>query len=379
MMDNRNRFLSDEVLNKALKVLGIVLLFLAVVFMASQFSDVWVKISSAVSAVLVPVSLAWLISLVVYPLIRLLERRGVGPRGLSLAIVYLFIAVLLFAIGYVGIPFITDQIRTFFEVEVPKLTAYFQGDFKDNFILGPEVYAFLENTIEESRAIEDTIAGIIGYLTGSLSSTLLGLVTIILILPIMLIFYLKDYELINDSLRSLVPQRYEKSASELGTRFNQTVGAYVRGQLLLMFAIGAAATAAYKFIGLDYFLVFGIIVGITNIIPYFGAIIAMVPVVTFAIITRGGQFWMLVFLVNIILQFIEGNIFQPVIMGRALEIHPLIIIVSILFFGSLFGTLGVIFASPIAATIRVLIDFYKERQALRAEKNAQGPPVVHET
>ncbi len=378
MMDNKKKLLSDEILNKTLKVLGIVLLFLAVVFMASQFSEVWEKIIGAISTVLVPVSLAWLISLVVYPLIRLLERRGVGPRGLSLAIVYIFIAVLLFAIGYVGIPFLTDQIRTFFEIEVPKLTAYFQGDFKDNFILGPEVYSFLENTINESQVVEETISGIISYLSGSLSSTFISLITIILILPIMLIFYLKDYELINDSLRSLIPQRYEKSTSELGTRLNQTVGAYVRGQLALMLAIGTAATVAYKFIGMEYFFVFGIIVGLTNIIPYFGAIIAMVPVVTFAIITRGGQYWLLVVGVNIILQFIEGNIFQPVIMGKALSLHPLLIIVSILFFGSLFGTLGVIFATPLAATIRVLIDFYKERQVIRAEKQAQGPPIVHE-
>jgi putative permease len=79
-------------------------------------------------------------------------------------------------------------------------------------------------------------------------------------------------------------------------------------------------------------------------------------------------------MVNVILQFIEGNIFQPIIMGKQLEIHPIIIIVSILFFGSLFGTLGVIFASPIAATIRVLIGFYKEKREELKHKEMNAPP-----
>jgi putative permease len=59
---------------------------------------------------------------------------------------------------------------------------------------------------------------------------------------------------------------------------------------------------------------------------------------------------------------IEGNIFQPIIMGKQLEMHPIVIIVSILFFGSLFGTIGVVFASPIAASIRVFYNFYKEKK-----------------
>lgn len=374
-MNEKNKLLSDKVLNKTLKILGIILLFLTVLFMATLFGDLWLKITRAISKVLVPVTLAWLISLVVYPVIKLLERRGVGPRGLSVTIVYIGTIVLIALMFYYVTPFIIDQIREFFATDYPRISNYFKNDFRNEFIFGTDIYDWIATTLNDSTIIEDTIARVVDSLTGALSSTLLNFVTIVFILPILLLFYLLDYELVNDSVRSIIPSRYEKGAFELGTRLNQTVGAYIRGQLFLMIAIGTVATIIYKLIGLQYFFIFGIIVGVTNIIPYFGAIIAMVPVVIYSIITKDVN-PIVVFMVNVVLQFIEGNIFQPIIMGKQLEIHPIVIIISILFFGSLFGTLGVIFASPIAATIRVLITFYKEKRAELKNKESNAPPVV---
>ncbi len=376
-MDNKKKLLSDEVLNKTLKILGVVLLFLAVLFMASQFSELWGTITGAFKAVLVPVTLAWLISLIIYPIIRLLERRGVGPRGLSATIVYFgTVIILVLAIWYLA-PYVVDQIEQFFDTDVPKITAYFASDFRTDFIFGTDIFDWIAATINDSSIVEDGISSMLDSLTRSLASSLMSLMVVMLILPVFLFYYLLDYELVNDSLRSIIPLRYEKDASDLGNRLNQTVGAYVRGQLILMFSIGAVATIIYKLIGLKYFFVFGLIVGVTNIIPYFGAIIAMVPVVAYAIITKEtGPNPIIVFLVNLALQTIEGNIFQPVIMGKQLQIHPLLIIVSILFFGSLFGTLGVVFASPIAAAIRVLIQFYNEKKEIRRTKQINAPPAT---
>lgn len=368
-MDNNNKFLTDNFLNKALKVLGVILLALAVFFMASLFSDLFGKIWGAIRSVLVPFALAWLISLVVYPLIKVFERRGVGPRWLSVTIVYLIIAVILYLVVIYGAPYLTGQIRTFFEVDYPNLVTYFQNDFRDEFILGSDIYDSIVAFLNESTIIEDTVSGIVDGFTSTIGSTLVGMVTIVMILPILLIYYLLDYEVINDNVRSLIPSKHAKDASDLGNRLNKTVGAYIRGQLGLMFAIGLAATIAYRFAGLEYFFVFGLIVGITNIIPYFGAIIALVPVLIYTIITNDVNPF-LILAINIGLQFLEGNVFQPIIMGKQLEMHPLIIIGSIMFFGSLFGTLGVVFAAPLAATIRVLINFYQEKRTLQKEKAA---------
>jgi putative permease len=326
----------------------------------------------AIRKVIVPVALVWLLSLIMFPMIKLLERRGVGPRGLSVTVVFVGTVAIFFLIIYYLFPFVEQQIRDFFANDWPAVQLYFESDFRDDFILGTDIYDWAVGAINDSTLVEDFISNFADNLASTVSSSLINVIAIVVVLPVLLIYYLLDFEMINDTIRSIVPKRYEKDASDLGSRLSNTVGAYLRGQILLMVAIGAVATILYRLIGLEYFFIFGIIVGLTNIIPYFGAIIAMVPVVIYAVITNDtGPGPIVVVLVNVGLQMVEGNIFQPIIMGRQLEMHAIVIILSILFFGSLFGTLGVIFAAPIAATIRVLFEFYRDKRQEKEQRTLE--------
>jgi putative permease len=371
-MNKPNRFLSDEFLNKAIKVLVVVLLSLGVILLASQFSAIWFSIVGAIRKVIVPVALVWLLSLIMFPMIKLLERRGVGPRWLSVTVVFVSTVVIFFLIIYFLFPFVEQQIRDFFTNDWPSLQNYFEHDLRKDFILGTDIYDWLAGVISNSTLVEDIISNFADNLGKIITNDLVNIMAVSVVLPVLLIYYLMDFEMINDSIRSIVPKKYEKDFSDLGSRLSNTVGAYIRGQLFLMLAIGVAATILYKLIGLEYFFIFGIIVGLTNIIPYFGAIIAMIPVVIYAVITSDtGPGPIVVILVNVILQSIEGNIFQPIIMGRQLEMHAIVIILSILFFGSLFGTLGVIFAAPIAATIRVLFEFYRDKRSEKEQRELE--------
>jgi predicted PurR-regulated permease PerM len=369
---NKKTF-SDERLNRIIRFLLIGLLVLAVVFMATQFASVWNWLLDAIKAVIVPVALAYLFAVIMFPLIKYLEKKGIGPRGLSLGIVFLLTIGLIFAFFYFVTPLVIAEITDFFNNDFQKIIDYLTGDLREEFILGTDLYdqirAFIEGTDFLNTWLDTTLPTIIT----SLASTLMPILTAIAIMPVMLIYYLLDYEMIGDRMRSIIPQKSEKKVADLGSRLNQTVGAYIRGQLLLMLAIGTVAVIVYKLIGLKYYFVFGVIVGLTNIIPYFGAIIAAIPPIIYAFVTRevpGGPFTVL--LVNVAMQFVEGNIFQPLIMAHQLEMHPLIIIISILFFGSLFGALGVIFASPIAASIRVFYTFFKEQREQKMVNEAPG-------
>ncbi|MDD3112776.1 MAG: AI-2E family transporter [Candidatus Izemoplasmatales bacterium] len=354
--------ISDDRLNRIIKYLAIALLFLAVLFMAVQFSSVWSWIIDAIKAVIVPVGLAYLSALIMFPLIKYLEKKGIGPRGLSLAIVFLLSVGIIFALFYFVTPFVVSEITDFFNDEFPKILDYLTGDLRDDFIFGTDAYDRLFEYLEESDLINNWLNATLPNLLNQLGSFLFPLLTAIAILPILLIYYLLDYEMLSDRLRSIIPQKQEKAVAELGSRLNQTVGAYLRGQILLMLAIGTVATIVYKLIGLKYYFVFGVLVGITNIIPYFGTILAALPPTIYTFIIGGTPGPLLVLGVNVVLQFIEGNIFQPIIMAHQLQMHPLVIITSILFFGSLFGALGVIFASPIAASIRVIWQFFREQR-----------------
>ncbi len=366
----KKRQISDETLNRTIKYLAIVLLGLGIILISIQFGDFWSWIFGAVRSVIIPVGLAYLAALIVFPVIKYLEKKGVGPRGFSLAIVFILSVAIIFASFYYLTPQIVAQIQNFFERDFPTILDYLQTDLRDEFIFGTEIYDQVYQYITETDIINTTLSEAIPSLINNLSSILIPLVASIALLPILLIYYLLDYEMISERMRSIIPAKHSKNVSELGSRLNRTVGAYLRGQAVLMIALGTVATIVYRLIGLKYYLIFGVLVGVTNIIPYFGMIIAALPPLIYTFIATTGPGPWTILLVNGILQFVEGNIFQPLIIGKHLSMHPIIIIVSILFFGSLFGGFGVIFASPIAASIREISNFIKERR-VEAKKLVQ--------
>lgn len=356
---------SDESLNRIIKYLVIILLGFGIILLAIQFGDFWNWILRAIKAVIVPIGVAYLGALIIFPLIKYLEKKGIGPRGFSLGLVFVLTVGLIFSAFYFLAPLIVNEIKNFFIDDFQIIVDYINNDLRNEFIFGSDLYDKMLAYINETNIIADTVDTIVPNLILSMTNLLLPLLTAIALLPILLIFYLNDYEVISERIRTIIPAKHEKNVAELTSRLNVTVGAYLRGQLILMIALGAVATIAYKLIGLKYYFLFGFLVGVTNIIPYFGMIIAAIPPIIYTFIATSGPGPLLVLVVNVILQFFEGNIFQPLIMSHQLSIHPIVIIISILFFGSLFGALGVIFASPIAASIRVIYRFFSD---LRKEK-----------
>ncbi len=364
----KKRQVSDESLNRIIKYLVITLLGFAIIFVAIQFNDFWSWILSAIKSVIVPVGLAYLIALVVFPFIKYLEKIGIGPRFVPVLIVFILTGGLIFiAVKYLA-PSIVDQITNFFNRDFQTIIVYFQTDLRDDFIFGTQIYDQISNYVAETDIINTTLDTMIPNLIGSLTSSLLPILTTTLLLPILLIFYLLDYEMISEKMRTIIPARYEKDVAELGSRLNKTVGSYLRGQIMLMIMLGFVASVAYKAIGLKYWLVFGVLVGVTNIIPYFGMIIAAVPPTIYAMIASSGPGPLMVLGLNAGLQFLEGNFLQPYIMGKNLSLHPIVVIMSILFFGSLLGAVGVILASPIAASIREFYLFLRQRKKVQRQQ-----------
>ncbi|MCK5732197.1 MAG: AI-2E family transporter [Tenericutes bacterium] len=368
----KNKKISDEKLNRLIKYLSIALLGFGILFIAIQFSDFWSWILEAIKAAIVPVILAYFTSLIVFPIIKYLEKKGVGPRWFSLGIVFILSVASIFALFYYLSPRIVQEITDFFNRDFQTMVAYMETDLRDEFILGKDLYDQIYAYITETDLIKSTLDSVVPSVISALTSSFIPTVATILLLPILLIYYLKDYEMISERIRSIIPRKQEKAVAELGSRLSQTVGAYLRGQVFLMIVLGTVATIVYRLIGLKYYVVFGVLVGVTNIIPYFGMIIAAIPPLIYTFIATSGPGPGLVLLVNMVLQFFEGNIFQPLIIGHHLSMHPIVIIVSILFFGTLFGGVGVIFASPIAASIRVIYNFMRERRKAKLIESQAG-------
>jgi predicted PurR-regulated permease PerM len=158
--------------------------------MAIQFRDLWNWIFSAVKRAIVPVALAYLIALIIFPLVKYLEKKGIGPRGLSLAIVFILAAGLIFTAFYFITPFVITEIRDFFTYDFPKIITYLTVDMRDDFILSPEVFDQIMGYIEDNNVIDGFLTGLLPSLLASLGSIALPTITTIFLLPIMLIYYL---------------------------------------------------------------------------------------------------------------------------------------------------------------------------------------------
>jgi hypothetical protein len=175
-------------------------------------------------------------------------------------------------------------------------------------------------------------------------------------------FYMvKDADRLVEQFDSLAPPGYREDLVRLRLRITDVWNAFLRGQLLLSLAMAVLTTVVCYAIGLPYAWIMGLLAGLMEFIPSVGPFIAAAPAVLVALILGSsiiplGNFWFAVVVVGayILIQQIEGNILIPRIMGRTLNLHPLLVFIGIIVGGSLAGILGMLLAAPVVATLRVL-------------------------
>lgn len=182
---------------------------------------------------------------------------------------------------------------------------------------------------------------------------------VLLLVPFISYYMLKDYDRWIRKVLLIIPIGYRGIVSDYVVEVDDCIGKYIRSQLLVSFIVGGIATVAFYILGVDYALIFGLIIGITNIIPYFGPLIGALPVLLFAL-TVSKKLALFVLIVLVLIQFIEGSVFGPIITGKTISMHPVTIILLLLIGSELWGILGMIFIIPLFAFLK--ITFYYIRQ-----------------
>lgn len=349
----------DQKLSRIIKILVIITLSLLSLYVFSQFTGFITSVRDAIRSVLVPFLIAFFINFLIYPLVIYAEEKGIRPRWIIVAFLYVVIFSIIGVILWIVTPLVIEQVKDLVLNKIPSIYESFRQRIEELHLEDHPALLNIYNQIQD---------GIQKYLTsavvsaGTQVSRITSFIFTIVLSPIILFYMLKDHSEIGEGLYKVVPKKYQIHYIEITKRINETLGLYIRGQIILMCGIAVVATVGYTLIGLDYAILFGIIVGLTNIIPYIGATIAAIVPVTYSLLT-GSTPWYYILLMNFGFQFIEGNILQPVIMSKQLDIHPLIILAAILGFGSLLGVMGVIFAVPLTGIIKVIFQYYYELQA----------------
>ena len=365
--------LSKKILHLLYTVM-IIAIILIVTIIAREWG-IWNFILNILS-VLAPFFLGFILAWILNPLVTRLERKKI-PRTLGAFIVYAaFLLILLLFIRFL-IPTIYQQLQILI-ANLPgilkELEVFINNIFdKLGSIQGIDFQAIQESILTTissyfSSLMTSVPTMIMNFASGFVSS----MITICFGLVIG-IYMLIDFDSINGHLLHLLPEKNRFEASLLITNISTEVRKSVNGTLLVATMVFISDSIGFWIAGLQAPILFGLLCGITDLIPYIGPYIggAVAVIIGFA---QSPLVVFLTLIVAIIVQLIENNILQPVIMSKTTKLHPVTIIVGLLVFEYFFGIIGMILATPCIALVKVVWKFFKEKYNLFREDEA---PDIH--
>ncbi len=336
--------------NRLFVILIYVLLGLLVLFMLQQIKPMLGTTFSFIKAVLTPFLIAVIISYVLNPIVNMLNKRKV-PRTIAVLLIYAVFITSAIVVLMNLIPMFMKQLKELNE-HMPDLTMRAQGLYEglnDNRMIPESVRIGLEKAMIKA---EDNLTATITNLVNSIGSTI-NMVMVAFIVPFLAFYMLKDFQLIEKTILTILPKGKRKSAIKLVKDMDTALGNYVRGQLLVCVVVGLLAYIGYWIIDMPYALLLASIVAVFNIIPYMGPFFGAAPAIIMAS-TISLKMVILVAVVNLIVQILEGNVISPQVVGRTLHLHPMSIIFALLVGGELAGIVGLILAVPCFAVLKVI-------------------------
>ncbi len=213
----------------------------------------------------------------------------------------------------------------------------------------------------EGERLTSAFATLPSLLLGAVSGVGGGIVSVFTVFLITF-YWVSEKPALKRAVVGAFPARQHQRALRLWGQIEDKLGDWLRGQLLLMLIIGLAATVAYGMMGLPFWLILGLIAGLTEALPNIGPVLGAIPAVLVAL-TVGWQWALVVIAFVTLLQFVENAILVPRIMKGAVGLSPLVVILAILAGGEFRGVVGALLAVPIAAAASVIVgDIARERR-----------------
>ena len=177
----------------------------------------------------------------------------------------------------------------------------------------------------------------------------------LILAPLLVFFFLKDKDKILSWLKSFFPKNTQLSTT-VWVEMDQQIGNYVRGKFWEITIISVACFITFSLLGLKYSLLISVLVGLSVVVPYIGATVVTIPVALIGFFQWGWSSdfaWLMIS--YFIIQALDGNVVVPLLFSEVVNIHPVAIIVAVLFFGGLWGFWGVFFAIPLATLVNSVI------------------------
>lgn len=312
------------------------------------------------------------------PLVDRFERWGMS-RTLGVVVVFLIIGLSTVLALLVLIPLLGKQLVSLYEL-VPQVIDWFQHSalpwvqiklgLADGFWQLDKLKAALSGNLSKTT---DFVGLVVSKVTAS-SLAVVTWVANLFLIPVVGFYLMRDWDLMVSKLRGLLPRTSEKHVVGLVGECHEVLGAFLRGQLLVMLALGLMYAVGLMAIGLELGLLIGLLAGLASIVPYLGVMVGVTAAMAAGLFQFGVDFYPLLAIAGVFIvgQMLEGMLLTPWLVGDKIGLHPVAVIFAIMAGGQLFGFIGVLLALPVAAVIMVLLrhahDFYKQSRAYGTEE-----------
>jgi predicted PurR-regulated permease PerM len=345
--------------------------------------------------ILTPFVLALLLGWLGDPLVDRLERAG-RSRNMAVTLVFVLMLLLLVLALLILVPMLERQIVTFIDV-LPQARDWFTGTAIPwaEQKTGLQLMAWLdpERLIEWIRGHWQQAGGVAATFFGYLSRSGFAMVTWVVnlvLLPILTFYFLRDWDILVERVAATIPRNHVATVGRLARQSNEVLGAFIRGQFLVMLALGVIYAGGLSLVGLNLGLLIGIIAGLISFIPYLGATTGILLAVLAALVQAKGFDLQLLILVGVVFtvgQLLESYVLTPRIVGDKIGLHPVAVIFAVMAGGQLFGFLGMLLALPVAAVANVLLHYLHEqyrqselyagdKSAILLDRSAERAPLI---
>jgi predicted PurR-regulated permease PerM len=305
------------------------------------------------------------------PLVDRLERlkflKWHISRTFAVILVFLLISAGLFLLLLIFLPLLREQVERIVE-NAPEGFDWVVGTALPwvQAKLGLSVLDLDAETLSATlksywKEVSSALLGVLGSVSRGGQAVLSWIINLVLV-PVVTFYLLRDWDKMVEGIRTLIPRNAEPVVSSLSRKIEDVLGAFIRGQLMVMVALGLIYFVGLWAIGLDLALIIGICAGLLSIVPYLGTFVGIVA----ALIAAVFQFQdllhpTLVLVVFGVGQSIESMVLTPKLVGDRVGLHPVAVIFAVLAGGQLFGFLGILLALPVASALNVLVAYMHQR------------------
>jgi len=315
--------------------------------------------------VITPFAISAVLAYLGDPFVDRLEKVSIWRwklgRTVAVSIVFILMLSLLIVVLLIVIPLLVDQIRLLIQL-FPRWIEWFSGTAlpwlagKFGFALKDfDATQFSQVLKDYWKEISTAAFKVVDYVSRG-GMAVAALLTNLILIPVVTFYLLRDWDPLVRATQDLLPRNIEGEISRMIGEVDEVLGAFFRGQLIVMLALGLIYSIGLSVVGIELAILIGMGAGLLSIVPYLGSIVGVLVGAGAAIFQFQDVFHLLmVLLVFGVGQAAEGMYLTPKLVGDRIGLHPVTVIFAVLAGGQLFGFLGILIALPVAAALNVLV------------------------